>query len=130
MKSAEAWQISNPPILGMAPLLASLNIFQEAGMEKLRKKSIQLTAWLEYLLQAMKSDLFNLLTPEDPQERGCQLSIQLSQPKPEVMARLRKKGVVCDWREPNVIRAAPVPLYNSYRDGYQFVEIFKEVLTG
>jgi len=128
-KTAEAWQLSNPPILSMAALLASLEIFQEAGIGNLREKSVKLTAYLEFLLKQISTDHFRIITPENSVERGCQLSLRLAQPNSEIMGDLRDRGVVCDWRAPDVIRIAPVPLYNSFQDVYDFVDILKDVLS-
>ncbi|MBS0378054.1 MAG: kynureninase [Proteobacteria bacterium] len=115
---AAAFQVSNPPILAAAPLLASLALFGEAGIEPLRRKSIALTAWLEELLAPL-SGLVSLITPTDPARRGCQLSLRIAggaQRGREVFERLTRAGVVGDWRAPDVIRLAPVPLYNSFLD--------------
>src|SRR5207248_776595 len=106
--SADGWQISNPPILSMAPLRTSLAIFEEAGMDALRQKSIKLTNYLQFLLEGRgSSKLFNVITPRDADERGCQLSIQAQEHPKELFAKLEAAGVKCDFREPNVIRAAP-----------------------
>lgn len=114
-KGADAWQLSNPPILSLAPVLASLEIFDRVGMERLREKSLAMTGFLESLLDSIGPRV-NVLTPHDPSQRGCQLSIVIEGGSRETHAKLREAGVVCDFREPNVIRAAPVPLYNSYHD--------------
>lgn len=129
---AEGWQLSNPPILALAPLLASLDIFAEAGMDRLREKSMKLTGYLEYLLDEKLKDEMEILTPRNPIERGCQLSLRVSGSRSharEIFAQLEANGVTADWREPDVIRVAPVPLYNRYADVYQFVEILKAVLS-
>src|SRR5439155_1441956 len=111
--SADGWQISNPPILSMAPLRASLALFEEAGMEALRQKSIKLTSYLQFLLEDGDSgSLFNVITPREANERGCQLSIQAREYPKELFSKLEAAGVKCDFREPNVIRAAPTPLYS------------------
>jgi kynureninase len=120
---AEGWQLSNPPILPMAALRASMQIFDEAGMEQLRRKSTALTGYLEHLLNQHPSRIFSLITPRDPDQRGCQLSIGVREGGKRMFDYLTDKGVVCDWREPDVIRVAPVPLYNSFHDVYRFVEI-------
>ena len=104
----------------MAPLKASLEIFYEAKMENLRKKSEQLTGYLEFLLHGK----CEIMTPKNPQERGCQLSIRAKSKK--VHEALTKAGVICDWREPDCIRVAPVPLYNTFTDVYLFAKIFTE----
>ncbi|MGH8307809.1 MAG: kynureninase [Gammaproteobacteria bacterium] len=124
--TAEAWQLSNPPILAMAPVLASLEIFDAAGMPALREKSLQLTGYLEWLLKQKLADQVEILTPSAPEARGCQLSLCLHANRNQahkVYEQLEQHGVTCDWREPDVIRVAPVPLYNTYTDEYRFVEI-------
>lgn len=125
MAGAEGWQLSNPPIFALAPARVSLDIFREAGMENLRKKSAQLTGYLEFLLHGLKLASLKIMTPANDAERGCQLSITVQGNGRKVFEALQKAGVVCDWREPDCIRVAPVPLYNSFTDVYRFVEIFK-----
>lgn len=128
---AEGWQLSNPPILSAAPLLASLPLFDAAGMDKLRAKSLQLTGYLEALLQARLSNALNVITPADPEARGCQLSIRLHRSPTEARAvfdSLASQGVFCDWREPDIIRVAPVPLYNSFLDVWRFVAALEQAL--
>jgi kynureninase len=128
---AEGWQLSNPPILSLAAIRASLDVFMEAGgMEPLREKSLRLTAYLEWLLQQEIADSVEILTPADPRRRGCQLSFRV---KPNrsgrtVLEKLEASGVTCDWREPDVIRVAPVPLYNRYEEVHRFVEILRNAL--
>ncbi len=122
---AEGWQLSNPPILPMAALRASMEIFDEVGMQKLRAKSIELTNYLEFLLDQHPSQQFSVITPHDPAQRGCQLSIRVQKNGRTLFDHLMHNGVVCDWREPDVIRVAPVPLYNSFVDVYNFVEIIQ-----
>jgi kynureninase len=122
--SADGWQISNPPIFSMAPLLASLAIFDEAGgMQRLREKSTMLTGYLEFLLERAGSDRFTVITPSDPVARGCQLSILAHQNPKELHKKLEAAGVKADFREPNVIRAAPTPLYNSFHDVWRFAQL-------
>jgi len=122
--SADGWQISNPPILSMAPLRASLALFEEAGMEALRQKSIKLTSYLQFLLEDGDSgSLFNVITPREANERGCQLSIQAREHPKELFSKLEAAGVKCDFREPNVIRAAPTPLYNTFHEVWRFARI-------
>src|SRR5438876_3788903 len=124
--SADGWQISNPPILSMAPLRASLAIFEEAGMDALRQKSIKLTNYLQFLLEdGGASKLFNVITPREADERGCQLSIQVQEHPKELFAKLEAGGVKCDFREPNVIRAAPTPLYNAFHEVWRFANILR-----
>jgi kynureninase len=120
---AEGWQVSNPPILSLAAIRASMEIFDEVGMERLRRKSEMLTGYLEYLLEQRLCDRVRIITPK---ERGCQLSLVLSDNRKSIFSSLTERGVVCDWREPDVIRVAPVPLYNSFQDVHRFVEILAE----
>ena len=125
---AEAWQLSNPPILSMAAIWASLKIFVEAGMPQLRKKAIQLTGYLEYLVDEIKDDRIKIITPREVSQRGSQLSIQVKEADKKLFEKITKAGVIADWREPDVIRVAPVALYNSYEDVYLFAEILKQEL--
>jgi kynureninase len=119
--SADGWQISNPPIFSMAPLRASLAIFDdEGGMEPLRAKSIRLTCYLEFLLAEIGSKKFTVITPRNPDERGCQLSILAHEHPKELLKELETAGVKCDFREPNVIRVAPTPLYNTFHEVWRF----------
>ncbi|MFO0784147.1 MAG: kynureninase [Phycisphaerales bacterium] len=113
---ADGWQCSNPPIMAMAPLLASLRIFDEAGMDALRAKSRALTGYLWFLLRDWLPHGATILTPADPGARGCQLSIAFDRNARERHAQLGAAGVMCDFREPNIIRLAPVPLYNSFEN--------------
>ena len=128
MAGAEGWQLSNPPIMALAPLRASLEIFAEARIERLRKKSVSLTGYLEFLLDQDKSGKFTVITPRDPEKRGAQLSIRIRQNGRAVLNRLISEGVLCDWREPDIIRVAPMPLYNTYGDVHQFVQRFVAVV--
>jgi kynureninase len=128
--SADGWQVSNPPIFSMAPLRASLSIFDQAGgMEVLRAKSIKLTGYLQFLLSepdGQKSDghsKLTVITPRETNERGCQLSIQAHEHPKELFKELEAAGVKCDFREPNVIRAAPTPLYNTFHEVWRFARI-------
>jgi kynureninase len=125
--SADGWQISNPPILSMAPLRASLAIFEEAGgMEPLRKKSIRLTSYLQFLLEdGGAGKRFNVITPREVSERGCQLSIQAHEHPKELFGKLEAAGVKCDFREPNVIRAAPTSLYNTFHEVWRFANVLR-----
>lgn len=129
MAGAEGWQISNPPIFQMAALRASLEIFDEAGMSNLRKKSESLTGYLEYLLGQIEDERISVITPGDPVQRGCQLSIRVKNSDKSLFEAITVRGVEADWREPDVIRVAPVPLYNSFEDIYRFAEILKECLV-
>jgi kynureninase len=125
--SADAWQVSNPPILAMAPLRTSLAIFDEAGgMAPLRAKSIQLTGYLEFLLDQIPSQLFRVITPREPNERGAQLSILVHEHPKELFDKLEAAGVKTDFREPNVIRAAPAPLYNTFHEVWRFAQILSQ----
>jgi kynureninase len=125
--SADSWQLSNPPIFSMAPLRASLAVFDEAGgIKAVRAKSIQLTGYLEFLLEQAGSDRFTVITPRDPEARGCQLSILAHEHPKELHKELEAAGVKCDFREPNVIRAAPTPLYNTFHEMWRFAKILAE----
>src|SRR5881296_824757 len=125
--SADGWQISNPPIFSMAPLRASLAIFDEAGgMEPLRVKSIKLTGYLEFLIDQIGSKKFSVITPADPKARGAQLSIQAHEHPKQLHEELIAAGVKCDFREPNVIRVAPTPLYNTFHEVWRFAGILSE----
>lgn len=128
MPGAEGWQISNPSILSMAALRASMDIFDETGMDRLRAKSLELTAYLESLLDHTSSAGFEIVTPRDPNRRGAQLSLRIKSGKRAICDRLIDEGVLCDWREPDILRVAPAPLYNSYRDVNQFVNRFVAAL--
>jgi kynureninase len=125
--SADGWQISNPPIFSMAPLRASLAVFDDAGgMEPLRAKSIRLTGYLEFLLTEIGSKKFTVITPRNPDERGCQLSILAHEHPKELLKELETAGVKCDFREPNVIRVAPTPLYNTFHEVWRFARILAQ----
>ena len=126
---AEGWQLSNPPILSMAAIKASLDLFNEVGMEALREKSIQLTGYLEYLINELNNPDIEIITPKDPNQRGCQLSIRVKNIDKTLHKKLTEKHVITDWREPDVIRCAPVPFYNSFEDVYHMVEILKTLLS-
>jgi kynureninase len=125
--SADGWQISNPPIFAMAPLRASLAIFDDAGgMEPLRAKSIRVTGYLEFLITEIGSKKFTVITPRNPDERGCQLSILAHEHPKELLKELETAGVKCDFREPNVIRVAPTPLYNTFHEVWRFASILAQ----
>jgi kynureninase len=126
---AEGWQLSNPPIFQLAALRASLDIFEEAGMKNLREKSIKLTNYLEFLLGEIHDERISIITPTDSNERGCQLSIRVADADKNLFQAISAKGVIADWREPDVIRVAPVPLYNSFADVWKFAEILKNCLA-
>ncbi|MCX7547929.1 kynureninase [Xanthomarina sp. F1114] len=125
---AEGWQLSNPPILSMAAIKASLDMFNEVGMEAIRKKSIKLTGYFEFLLNELNNDKIKIITPSNPKERGCQLSIQVKDADKNLHKKLTEAHIITDWREPDVIRCAPIPLYNSYEDVYKMVSKLKELL--
>jgi kynureninase len=133
--SADGWQVSNPPILAMAPLRASLAIFDEAGgMERLREKSIRLTKYLQFLLESEPDERtepdrrleYTVITPRNENEHGCQLSILAHEHGKEVFGKLEAAGVTCDFREPNVIRVAPTPLYNTFHEVWRFANILSK----
>ncbi len=126
--SAEGWQLSNQPVLSMAAIRASLDIFADAGMDRLRIKSEKLTAYLEFLISQEGNDNIQVITPSDPKYRGCQLSIQMKFPDKRLFHHLSVNGVIADWREPDVIRVAPVPLYNTFEDVWHFSKILHEGL--
>lgn len=125
---AEGWQISNPPILQMAALRASLEIFEEAGMAALTEKSQKLTGYLESLIDDIGDDRITVITPRDPKQRGCQLSIRVKNGDKSLHERIVTRGVFADWREPDVIRVAPAPLYNSFTEVFRFSEILRSCL--
>lgn len=120
-EGAAGWQLSNAPIISMAVHKSSLDIFTEVGMPALREKSVQLTGYLEFLLKNNKN--FEIITPQDPEQRGCQLSILTGKDGKKLFEKLKEGGVIADWREPNVIRVAPVPLYNTFTDVFNFAAI-------
>jgi kynureninase len=131
MRGAEGWQLSNAPILGMAAHLAALDIFDEVGMSKLCKKRDDLTAYLEFIIEGISDRnkavcQLEIITPKDQTKRGAQLSILAHGMGKTLFDFITKKGVIADWREPNVIRIAPVPLYNSYEDVFRFGQILEE----
>ncbi len=125
-EGADGWQVSNPPILAMAPLRASLALFDEAGMPALRQKSERLTGYLEFLLGQLPSAKFEVITPRDPARRGCMLSILVHERPREFLTALERERILCDFREPNVIRVAPVPLYNTFQEVWRFARLLAE----
>ena len=129
MAGAEGWQLSNPPILSLAAVKASLDLFHEVGMDALRAKSVMLTGYMEFLLDHLHSSVFTIMTPRDAQARGCQLSIVVKNDGRKVFDALTAQGVICDWREPDCIRVAAVPLYNSFSDVHRFVTLFSEYVS-
>lgn len=129
MRGAAGWQLSNAQILSFAAHKAGLDIFDEAGMDALRQKSLRLTGYLEFLLNRLneQSRRFEIITPARPEERGCQLSLLALEQGRALYDYLTENDVVCDWREPNVIRVAPVPLYNSFEDVWRFVDVLASI---
>ncbi|MDC3105382.1 kynureninase [bacterium] len=125
IQTAEGWQLSNPSILSLAAVRASLSLFDEVGMSQLITKSKNLTSYLVFLLNQIPTDRINIITPE---QRGCQISISVKNGNKDLFNEITKRGVIADWREPDVIRVAPVPLYNSYLDVYNFYQVLKEIL--
>jgi kynureninase len=128
---ADGWQISNPPIFSLAPLVASLGLFDRAGIENLRAKSVKLTAYLRWLLEYLPQSTrakFEITTPREPGAQGCQLSLLVRDRAKEALRALEARGVVCDFREPDVIRAAPTPLYNTFHDAWRFASILGQCL--
>lgn len=130
LPTAEGWVLSNSSIIEMAAHKASLDIFEEAGMENLIKKSKYLTGYLFFILHEINKDkkIFEIITPNNEEERGCQLSVLFLQKGKQIFDALKKHGVLADWREPDVIRFSPVPLYNTFEDVYQFGEIIKHLI--
>lgn len=124
-EGARGWQISNVNVLGMAAHKAALDLHAEAGMDRLREKSLQLTGFLEYLLDDLNSEDVRIITPRNPAQRGCQLSLYVDREAKKLHQSLLNEGVITDYREPDVIRLAPVPLYNSFEDVWQFVEVLR-----
>jgi kynureninase len=129
MPGADGWQLSNPSIVSLAVLRASMDIFHETGMERLWTKSVSLTGYLEYLLREKESPNFSVITPREEERRGAQLSIRIRQNGRALCERLARGGIVGDWREPDTFRVAPVPLYNSYHDVFRFVRRFAAAIT-
>lgn len=121
--SADAWQLSNPPIFSLAPVLASLEIFDKATMAALRARSQRLTGYLQQLIDRLPSERYTVITPREPQRRGCQISLLALQRPRELHRELESRGVTCDFREPNVVRVAPTPLYNSFHDCWKFAQV-------
>ncbi len=131
-RGADGWQISNPPIFSLAPLVASLDLFDRATMPALREKSIRLTRYLRWLLEHLPTEAwrkFEIITPREPDAQGCQLSLLVHERAKDVLKAIESRGFVCDFREPNVVRAAPTPLYNTFHDAWRFAKIFGECLA-
>ena len=129
LPGAEGWQLSNPPILSMTAIKASLDMFNEVGIKKLTEKSKKLTDYFEFLLKQLGEDTIKIITPSNPKERGCQLSIQVKNANKNLHNKLTEAGVISDWREPDVIRCAPVPFYNSFENVYNLIEKLKKILN-
>ena len=131
MPGADGWQLSNVNVIATAAHLASLEIFHEVGMEALRTKSLKLTGFMEFVINELSGDegIFEIITPSEPEQRGCQLSIFCHKDGRGLFEALTTEGVIADWREPNVIRVAPVPLYNTFEDVYHFGRILREALS-
>lgn len=127
ISGAEGFQLSNPPIFQLAALRASLDLFDKAKITRLREKSVQLTGFLEMGLKELIPDL-QILTPANPNERGTQLCLRIPKAPKELVKKLLAKGVICDFRSPDIVRVAPVPMYNSFQDVFEFVHIFKKIL--
>lgn len=130
--SADGWQLSNAPVLALAAQWASLDIFQEAGMSRLRQKSILLTGYLEFLLHKMVLNTANpfgirIITPANPRERGCQLSLKIGRNGQELYQELCQNGYIVDFRNPDIIRVSPTPLYNRFSEVYSFVHFLKDL---
>ena len=134
MEGAEGWQLSNAPVLAMAAHLASLEIFHEAGMDRIGAKRDVLTAYLEYVINDVSERnkercTFEIITPKDVAKRGAQLSIHVHGQGKDLFNKLTEFGVIADWREPNVIRIAPTPLYNTFEDCYRFGEYLEKSIS-
>ncbi|MGD8383957.1 MAG: kynureninase [Lysobacterales bacterium] len=130
-RGADAWQVSTPPTLAILPIEASLDLFEQAGMEALREKSVAMTGYLEALIQRQLGRHINIVTPTDPARRGCQLSLKVRAGRAagrNLFERLEAAGTVPDWREPDIIRVAPVPFYNRFEDCWRFVSQVSELL--
>ena len=133
MPTAEGWQLSNAPILSMAAHKAALDVFEEAGMQRLHEKRKQLSDYLLFVIDSCNADAKDneatIITPRNVNERGCQVSLLMKKDGRKIFEELTKAGVIADWREPNVIRIAPVPLYNTFEDIYRFGELLKQQLS-
>ena len=132
MPGAEGWQLSNAPILGMSAMKASLDVFAEVGMPALREKSMKLTGYLEYTIDVLAKEFpdaaISVITPRDPEQRGCQVSMNIAGRERKLFDDMIAAGIIADFREPCIIRAAPVPLYNSFEDVYNFGKVMRELL--
>jgi kynureninase len=130
--TAEGWQLSNAPVLSMAAHKASLEIFAEAGINRLHEKRKKLSAYMHFILQSINAEkgheVIKIITPSNENERGCQVSMLINENGREVFEKLTANGVIADWREPNVMRASPVPLYNSFEDVWRFGDAIGKIL--
>lgn len=127
MRTIDRFQMSNAPVMNMVCLRASLEIFDQVGMEALRKKSLHMVAYMQMLLTQKLDGQVTQVTPNSPEQRGAQFSLVVQGGK-EVFHALQAKGILCDWREPNVLRLAPVPLYNQFQEVWTFVDTLQGVL--
>lgn len=130
LPGAEGWQLSNPPIFQLAALRASLELFDQVGMKALRKKGDLLTGYLEFLIKEIPGGFLEIITPADPAQRGSQLSIRFSRNPKEMLEAFKEEGVICDFREPDIIRATPIPFYNTFLDVYKFAGIIRRFAGG
>ena len=131
IEGAEGWQLSNPPILSAAPLLASLAIFERADLRRLRAKSVALTGFMQRLIEALLPGEVEIITPTAPDQRGCQLSLRIARSPQEARRchqRLTAAGIIGDWREPDILRLAPTPLYNSFSDVFAAVDALSRAI--
>jgi kynureninase len=123
--AADGWQLSNPPILSLAPVKASMAIFDEVGIERLRAKSLRMSAYLRFLLDEAPGQPYQVITPREPEARGAQLSILALRQRKGLQQTLHRAGVICDFRPPNVVRVAPVPLYNTFHEIWRFAQTLR-----
>ena len=121
--TADGWQISNPPIFAMVPMKSSLKIYEEVGMKAFRAKSLKLTGYMEFLINQKLGKNIKIITPANPEERGCQLSLVVNGNTKKFHDYLAKNGIISDFRKPNVIRVAPIPFYNSFHEVWRFVDV-------
>lgn len=128
IQSADSWQVSNPSIFALVPLRASLEIFDNANISKIAEKAAKITGYLEFLIKKIDSKKISIITPQNPQDRGSMLSIRVDEEPELLMEKLLEKGIVCDFRRPNVLRITPIPLYNTFHEVWLFSEILKDHL--
>jgi len=128
-RNADGWQVSNPAILSMTPVRVSLELFDRIGIGRLRERSMRLTAYLEQLVDELAANRpIDVITPRDPLRRGCQLSLQIGQPVAHLARQLEARGVLCDWRNPDVLRVAPTPLYNTFHELWRFIQLLQVLI--